>query len=427
MSAVAETQWSFTEDQLLDFADWMKWAAEDTAKHSSRWPGKKVAVIQFANGDFYICPEDYLRDEDWEFYTEPYHRIMSISNTGNVEKVEFEGGGRGPIWIKWSEVRFENERVIIDRFLGSHLDRKSVNVDKKRKGGVVVPPPVQQTPSTTVKTTTSTQPKQQAPKKPDPNGILAALGFIEAKPIAQAMGEAVWFSGKDFDELREIFATNLWKHKLPKKLHAHPFEKSGEVLLELPKIQDKVTSPDTPVTIAAELHRCCSDDSLRPAMRGVYFDAKGKCVVACDGFKLIKTSCKGIDMTAIIDPASKTVIDEVYPDYNSVIPKTVQKQHSSVLVAELLAKARAAVRANKFIKGEAIIVCITTNDKPVYLNPEVIEPLFTTLYRIGIKTVDIYSSGSPLRPVLFEAKGVTALCMPVRATEMQTPGYVTLK
>lgn len=154
-----------------------------------------------------------------------------------------------------------------------------------------------------------------------------------------------------------VMEGNIDNIKLPKQLKIKGHELVGgpvflkEVNKSLPK----------PVEGIKSLEKIVSKDDLRPAIKGVYLDAKKQQMIATDARAMAILPHKITGKSRIINPKTGDLIKlegYSFPDYISIIPSSNVLKIKRVSVEKLYNQLFSAKNANEFIEEKQGIVCL---------------------------------------------------------------------
>lgn len=171
----------------------------------------------------------------------------------------------------------------------------------------------------------------------------------------------------------------------------------------------------------------------RPAMEAVYFDKENQVMVTTNGHYLICFPA-AVNTTELINPRTKSVVSEKFPDYENVIPFNERISNTDAL--ELYFQVCGIDRANRFLQGEDKIKCELTYDESfIYFSARQLSVCLKAMVESGTREIQIEFPFKHNRAVIFrdaELKTKFALCMPVMmlsdedTRSNEVPGITTL-
>lgn len=210
----------------------------------------------------------------------------------------------------------------------------------------------------------------------------------------------------ELPNLKQFF-NSLMKYNVGKKELIGLYELISERLVndKLPKKVDFKLHP-TDKGLSDIFKKIVSDDDLRPKLTGIYFDEKG--IVGTDAQKLIFISGKH-DIRGIfsIGKNAGNVIDDVYPKYQSVIPKEVKdivsidrKKVEDILVA------LKTIKNSKYSVNDSVSISLYKGEAIQYNINYLIELLDAWL-KIGFDKLEFsYLNGVKSKSVLFVSPNI---------------------
>lgn len=147
-----------------------------------------------------------------------------------------------------------------------------------------------------------------------------------------------------------------------------------------------------PCAVDKALFKCADKTGKHsPAEMGVYYDVEEQCKAATNRFVLVVepgTELYGLDRA--VDAKGETLGGE-FPKYRSVIPEKSEQVIKGLDPAELLAKARGAVRASAFCKGREVLVVVESSGLQAY-DAKLLELALVALISTGTRRVDLEPS-----------------------------------
>lgn len=188
-----------------------------------------------------------------------------------------------------------------------------------------------------------------------------------------------------------------------------------------PKSKVKYESKPTDKGLASILADFASDDDLRPAMTGIFFDKDN--IVATDAHKLFIVPNKG-DYEGLYETQSDKKIEYKYPDYKVIISNNNDRKPYLIDVLKLKTYLNVVIKAkiNSFFK---VVMAVSENDQKMAFDAEKLIIVLDTFQKLGYEKVYV-GYESPTRMLLFspEKEYITnpqksygkvplGLCMPV--------------
>lgn len=207
-----------------------------------------------------------------------------------------------------------------------------------------------------------------------------------------------------------------WELTVPGVVNVQPIRQKVQVL------------PKTREGALKILEDVVSDDQLRIAMTGVYFDSKNGVAVATDGHALSAIPMPDIATSEIISPSDPGVkIDEKFPDWKSVVPPESTPKYKGVDLIDLVADIRGLAKSERWFEKEyqAPSARIENGEKPIYLRGSIALRALEPLQKAGTKSVSVeFDAKSQTRPIVFRDEANPeqfALVMPQKESEV--PSY----
>jgi len=198
-----------------------------------------------------------------------------------------------------------------------------------------------------------------------------------------------------------------------------PFKYVEGLTLQTPQTAAPKVKPVKSVTdIPASLSGVVSNDIMRPAMTGVYFDNGS--AIATDAHMLVVIN--NVDTSAhegqIISPKTGKAIDDRFPPYKDVIPENYILKTEELPIDEVLATANGAVASFKNVDNKgALRLHFGGVDGAIYVNPDKLFKAIQALKANGAKSVRL-SVETPQRAVRIDAdNGNMGLVMPLMVGE----------
>lgn len=165
-------------------------------------------------------------------------------------------------------------------------------------------------------------------------------------------------------------------------------------------------------------HSALAKVQAKRGYSGIRYDVEGQCMVATDGDALIVYPSNLEGESRTVEPETGTEIYGDYPNYKSVIPAEWSYESGALKVADLLATARGAVRAQRFIDGWLRMV-IETPEGFVTLASTLVERSLEAAYLAGAREVKIHAN-TFIKLIWFECEVLDLYIMPlVKAGDSQ--------
>ena len=289
--------------------------------------------------------------------------------------------------------------------------------------------------------TTDEGAKQKPAKKEEPSLVTDQLVNdyfdFRRKNSNDALGEAAKKNGINIENLsskqQNELIKGITKRFIEGDLPTKKWPKEERLIDDvLPGVEVKIKPIDPKVKRLSKeesLKEILSQDDLRPAMQGIYYDKSAKKIVATNGWSLVTIGEDNISETRGEDLNGR-VIDEKYPDYKSVIPKDNPISIENVDVYEWLSLAEGAEKAAGFFRddlysknsgykqgGNYIKLRISAEGTDIFFNPVLLKRVLKVFSANGVDKINV-SYSKPNRGALLEGGGnITAIAMPVSSTK----------
>lgn len=195
----------------------------------------------------------------------------------------------------------------------------------------------------------------------------------------------------------------------------------GDILMEL---EVNPLSPNIPKSkgIIEDFKQIVSDDDLRPAMKGVYFE-DGK-MIATDGHCLITDydnneftkhyDKKIIDVALYVKSKGQVVkvIDEKFPNYDAVIPKTDFTYEKTIDLYSLYNLGRSAAFYLKLLRVSNVRLRCKIKDEEFALNPILLSDVCEYFLKKGSTSAEMkYTAAN--KAIVMNFGGSMGLIMPI--------------